>query len=159
MSGNPTTPLKSGSERVAIGNGLPTVPKSLVEKIQKWEYVDLADLLPAQSLHDQMTNSRARFTLFPGCELVRSKRRQIEPITEWVKALSVFMVVVAMKEPALVLAYQLTIIKAAQSYDGLQCRGLTTLILGWRRRRSAIGPGLNSMWTFTPGFSPGEQRW
>ena len=35
MSGNPTAPLKLDSERVAIGNGLPTVPKSLVEKIQK----------------------------------------------------------------------------------------------------------------------------
>ena len=129
MSGNPTTPLKSGSERVAIGNGLPTVPKSLVEKIQKWEYVDLADLLPAQSLHDQMTNSRVRFALFPGCELVRSKRRQIESITEWVKAFTVFTAVVAMKEPALVselLAYQLTIIKAAQSYDGLQWRAYDT---------------------------------
>ena len=91
--------------------------------------MDLADLLPAQSLHEQMTNSRARFTLFPGCELVRSKHRQIESITEWVKAFTVFTAVIATKEPALVcelLAYQLTIIKAAQSYDGLQWRAYVT---------------------------------
>ena len=110
MSGNPTALLKLDSEGVAIENGLPTVPKSFVEKIQKWEYVVVADLLPAQSLHDQMTNSRARFTLFPGCELV------------------CFTAVVTMKEPALVselLAYQL-IIKAAQSHDGLQWRAYNT---------------------------------
>ena len=52
MSGNPTALLKLDSEGVAIENGLPTVPKSFVEKIQKWEYVVVADLLPAQSLHD-----------------------------------------------------------------------------------------------------------
>ena len=92
-------------------------------RIHKYKYVYLADLVPAQSLHDQVTDTRARFTLFPGCELVRPKKRQIESITEWVKAFTVFTAAVALKDPAQVvelLAYQLTIINAAQSYDGLQ---------------------------------------
>ena len=112
-----------GGERVAIGSGLLTVLKRLVERIQKWEYVDLAELLPSQSLHDQVVDSRARFTLFPGYEIVRPKKRQVESITDSVKAFTVFPAVVATTETTRVpelLAYQLTIIKAAQSmaYNG-----------------------------------------
>ena len=124
-SGDPASQLKQCRERVAIGSGLPTVPKRLVERIQKWEYVDLAELLPSQSLHDQVVDSRAKFTLFPGYEIVRPKKRQVESITDWVKAFTVFTAVVATTEQTRVpelLAYQLTIIKAAQSYDGLQWR-------------------------------------
>ena len=88
LSGDPASQLKQCGERVAIGSGLSTVPKRLVERIQKWEYVDLAELLPSQSLHDQIVDSRARFTLFPGYEIVRPKKRQVESITDWVKPCS-----------------------------------------------------------------------
>jgi hypothetical protein len=59
----------------------------------------------------------ARFTLFPGCEFIRPKRRQIETIMELVKAFTVYTAVLLQKHPAQVnelLAYQLTIIKASQ---------------------------------------------
>jgi hypothetical protein len=127
ISGYSSTPLKLNVQCVFIANGLPTVPKSLLERIQKWEYVDLAHLLPAQSLHDQVSETRAMFTLFPGCELVRPKKRQIQSIMEWVNTFTVFTAAVALKDPAQVvefLAYQLT--KAAQSYNGLQWRAYDT---------------------------------
>ena len=39
-------------DRVSIGHGLPLVLKSLFKKIQRWEFVDLAELLLPQSTHD-----------------------------------------------------------------------------------------------------------
>ena len=109
--------------RVFISHGL---PKTLLESIQRWEFVDLVELLPAPSVHDALANTSARFTLFPGCELVRPNRRQIESITDFVKAFTVFMAAVLQKYPAQtseLLAYQL---KAAQQYDGLQWRAYDT---------------------------------
>ena len=42
-------PSKLACERVFIGNGLPAIPKTLLDKIQKLEFVDLAELLPSNS--------------------------------------------------------------------------------------------------------------
>lgn len=119
------------TERVLIGVGLPTIPKALLEKIQRWEFTDLVDLLPAPSTYDAVANSspQAQFVLFPGCELARPKRRQILSIVEWVQAFTVYTAAIVQKFPAAVnelLAYQLTIIKSAQQYDGLQWRAYDT---------------------------------
>jgi hypothetical protein len=51
LTGDAPRPTLSG-ERVFIGHGLPTVPKSLLDKIQRWEFIDLVELLPATTLHD-----------------------------------------------------------------------------------------------------------
>ena len=113
-------------ERVSIGHGLPTVPKSLFDKIQRWEFVDLAELLPSQSTHDQMIAAQSNFSWF---ELVRPKRRQIESITEWSKAYTVYTAVLLRRFPeqaSELLAYHLLIIKAAQQYEGLQWRAYDT---------------------------------
>ena len=61
----------------------------------------------------------------PGCEILRPKRRQIESIVDWVKAFTVYCAALLQKHPEQrneLLAYQLTIIKASQQYDGLQWR-------------------------------------
>jgi hypothetical protein len=112
--------------RVLIGHGLPTVPISLLERIQRWEFIDLAELVPLQSVHDQMIDTQARFALF---ELIRPKRKQIESITEWTKAYTVYVAALLQKfqeQARELLAYQLTITKAAQQYDGLQWRAYDT---------------------------------
>ena len=99
-------------DRVFLGHGLPKVPKSLLEKIQRWELIDLVELLPAPTLHDELASTPAKLTLFPGCELVCPKRRQIESILEWIKAFTVYMAALLQKYPAQaneLLAYQLTI--------------------------------------------------
>ena len=126
MSGNIGQAKTLTSDRVSIGHGLPTVPKSLLEMILRWEFIDLAELVPSQSLHDQMIDTQARFALF---ELIRPKRKQIESITVWTKAYTVYVATLLRKSPeqaSELLAYQLTIIKAAQQYDGLQWRAYDT---------------------------------
>ena len=94
------------SYRVLIGRGLPTVPKSLFERIQRWEFIDLAELVPPLSVHDQMIDNQARFALF---ELIPPKRKQIESITQWTKAYTVYIAVLLQKFPEQaneLLAYQ-----------------------------------------------------
>lgn len=91
--------------------------------------MDLAELLPAPTAYDEIMNPPAKFTLFPGCEILRPKRRQIESIIEWVKAFTVYSAALLQKFPEQrneLLAYQLTIIKASQQYDGLQWRAYDT---------------------------------
>ena len=116
--------LPTQGDRVPLGAGLPAIPRQLMDKIQRWEYIELADLLPASSTYDALANSNspARFMLFPGCEIVRPKKRQILSILDWVQAFTVYSAAMARKYPEAVLellAYQLTIIKASQQYDGL----------------------------------------
>ena len=72
-------------ERVLIGNGLPCIPKKLVDKIRSWEFVELSDLLPSSNPMDASVSSgtpTARFSLFPGCEVVRHRKRQIANIMD-----------------------------------------------------------------------------
>ena len=40
------------SDRRPLGPGLPTIPKSLLDKIQRWDYVELGELLPSSSVSD-----------------------------------------------------------------------------------------------------------
>ena len=58
MSGEAAASHKLSGERVFIRNGLPIMPKA----IHKWQYVDLADLLPAPYLHNQSAESGARLS-------------------------------------------------------------------------------------------------
>ena len=91
--------LTPQGDRVPLGSGLPTITKQLQEKIQRWEYVDLADLLPAPSTYDSLVTTPARFAFFPGCEFVRPRKQQIESILDWVQVFVVFSAALAKKHP------------------------------------------------------------
>ena len=77
------------SDRISIGPGLPTIPRKLLEKIHRWEYIDLAELLPQTSAPDAPTPvvDPHCFVLFPGCNFIQHKKCNIEAIAEWVEAL------------------------------------------------------------------------
>ena len=87
----PPTPVSS--QRVLVSPGIPTIPRNLVQKIRRWEYVELVDLLPAASSADQasaLMAPAAKFSLFPGLEVVHKRKRQIANITDWTQAFLVF---------------------------------------------------------------------
>ena len=115
-----------------IGPGLPTIPKPLLDKIWRWEYIDIAELPPASSGAQDATlldSPPPRFTLFPGCEFIRPKRRQILTISDWVQGFTIYIAALSKRHPSAtleLLAYQLTIIKASQQYDGLFWRAYDT---------------------------------
>jgi len=102
----------------------------MLDKIQRWDYVDLAELLPSANIHDAAASVQSpRFSLFAGWEFVRPKRKQIDTILDWVQAFSIYMAALVAKFPEVtteLISYQLTIIKAAQQYDGLQWRAYDT---------------------------------
>ena len=110
---------------VLIDQGIPTILKYLLQKVRRWEFIELSELLPSanQSDNASTTSSPApRFSLFPGCEIVRPKKRQIVSITDWVQAFLVYTTTLVSEYPEAtvqLLAYMLTIIKASQQYDGL----------------------------------------
>ena len=86
-----TGPLQlppAATDRVLVGQGIPTIPKALLQNIRKWEYVDLTDLLPASSSHDSASTSlhspTTRFSLFLGYKLIRPRKHQIATIADWV---------------------------------------------------------------------------
>ena len=63
--------------------------------------------------------------LFPGCEFIKSKKRNIESITEWVKDFAIYTAAMGKKFPEVVpemLAYQLVIVNASEQYDGIYWR-------------------------------------
>ena len=118
--------VQKPSDRILVAPGFPTLPNQLLDKVHRWEYVDLVDLLPSTSSHDASIPepSSPRFLLFPGCEFVRHKKRQIANIADWIQAFTVYVAAMSTKYPEAILdllAYQLTIIKASQQYDGLYC--------------------------------------
>ena len=98
------SPTLLQSERVALDPSLPSVPKSLLERIQRWDYVDLIELLPTYNIHDALSRTQAaRFPLFLRWEFVHPKRRQIESILEWVQAFTIYAVALVKKFPKAVM--------------------------------------------------------
>ena len=128
----PRTSTAGSGERVLLGNGIPCLPKKLVSKIRAWEFVDLAELLPTANASESATSSgipSARFSLFPGCEVVSHRRRRISNIVDWCQAFVIYMAALVSEHPSAALeliAYMLTIIKASQQYDGLCWRAYDT---------------------------------
>ena len=115
-----------------MGQGLPTIPKPLLQKIRNWEFMDLALLLSTSTTQDSSQVDSppvARFSLFAGCEVVRHKRRQINSIADWIQAFVVYMAAIVSAHPPAtleLLANMLTIINASQQYDGLYWRSYDT---------------------------------
>ena len=88
-------PSVSTGVSTVIAEGLPPLPTKLIERIRRWEYVDLAFLLDD---HRQPES----FTFQPsGCgqilvidqEQAQRRRRQITDILSWLKAFSCYMAV------------------------------------------------------------------
>ena len=89
----PHTPT-SGSSTV-INEGLPPVPTKLVERIRKWEYVDLAQLLDDYRQPDGYTlqQTTGGQILVLDQDQVQHRQKQITDIFTWLKAFSRYMAV------------------------------------------------------------------
>ena len=125
------------------------MPKYLLERIQWWEFIDLAELVPPQSVHDHMIDTQARFTLF---ELIRLKRKQT--------TYTVYVAVLLQRFPeqrSEVLAYLLTIIRWPSSMTG--CSGeLMIPTFGSPPQGLEIENGQRWTSTCTPRFFTGPAK-
>lgn len=101
---------------LSIGAGLPPVPQKLVTRIQAGEFVDMAELLP-----DHLGVNAAPIVTGDKEEKQKGKRRQVNNILEWLQCYSIYMAVVAAKDPQKLpdrLGYQVLIIEARMEYEG-----------------------------------------
>ena len=67
--------------------------KKLLDRMYRWKYIDLTELLPQTSAHNVATPEVDPhcFVLFPGCEFIKPKKHKMDSITEWVKAFTIYM--------------------------------------------------------------------
>lgn len=121
------------STGIYIGEGLPPVPAKMAEKIAKWEFIEMHELLP-----DLLTNRRAE----DGSEKPASRakgRKRVQDISAWLQCYAVFVSVVARSNPEAVpelMAYMAGIIRASQEFEGSAWSGYDA---AFRRQAAATG--------------------
>jgi len=105
---------------VALGRGIPPLPKKLVEKMLAWKYVDLAELPPARGNTVKNAGQLSQnIVLIQSPEVLRNQQRLIPDITIWVQCFGIYASVLATQFPQHVpelLAYMGDIIKASKQF-------------------------------------------
>ena len=98
------------------------LPEKLIEKILSWQYFDLADLLPDQlQATPSLASPETQVMLVSqgSWETQRRRKRQIKDISSWIHVYSIYMLVIASRQPQLLpelVAYQLFIVQHAHKF-------------------------------------------
>ena len=104
-----------------IGESLPAIPQCLLEKLQRWEFADLAELYPLganEALNPEPDPQR--HIILPGLEVSRPKKKQVTDIISWTQCFLVYIAIMHQKFPDKVpkmIAYMLTILRAQQEFE------------------------------------------
>ena len=104
-----------------IGESLPAIPQRLLEKLQRWEFADLAELRPLganEALNPEPDPQR--YIILPGLEVSRPKKKQVTDIISWTQCFLVYIAIMHQKFPDKVpkmIAYMLTILRAQQEFE------------------------------------------
>ena len=114
-----TSALQDG---VFVRDGLPTVPKRLYSRMVEWKFIDLAELQPQGTLETVQQEPDQKLLVLPagGLQLTRSRKKPIKDLSTWIQCFVVYLGVMSKKHPSAVpemLAYMLTIIRAAQEFE------------------------------------------
>ena len=108
----------SGSPGVYVGEGLPPVPIKLAERIQRWDFVEMAELLPEYWGVVPGTKLGAETT--STTKLARKKK--VTNIMTWVQCFVVYTSVMAAKHPEAtpeLMAYLICILRVSQDFGGM----------------------------------------
>ncbi len=111
---------KSTLEEVAVGYGLPAIPKRVHDKMLNWEYVDLAELPPARAMPKVPTlASSGNVWLVHSAELAKSRKYLIPDVSTWVQCFAIYASVVATKFPERIpamMGYMVDVIRASRQF-------------------------------------------
>ena len=104
-----------------IGESLPAIPQRLLEKLQRWEFADLAELRPLGATEALNPDpDPQRHIILPGLEVSRPKKKQVTDIISWTQCFLVYIAIMHQKFPDKVpkmIAYMLTILRAQQEFE------------------------------------------
>ena len=101
---------------LSVGAGLPPVPRKLVNRIQTGKFVDMAELLPERM---GVTSAPLFADDKDEKQPVKTKRRQVTNILEWVQRYNIYVAVMTTKYPQNIqdlTGYQALIIEACMEY-------------------------------------------
>ena len=124
-----------------LSEGLPPIPAKLVAKIQRGDFVDMADLL-----RDNIEAARRQYEEeAPRCSNeLRKPRREVPDFLSWVQCFGVFASIVAAKHPErfkALMAYQTLMVREARRCGGLGWLTYDTMF----RQQAANSTGVD--WT------------
>ncbi len=130
---------------IYIGEGLPPVPTKLAEKIRKWEFVDMAELLP--EFWGSPSGARLEATGQPGGTATlapQRRRRKVTDIVSWIQCYATYVGVLAGGNPEAVpelMAYLINIMRVSQDFGGM---AWVNYDLAFRRQAASTG---NRQWS------------
>ena len=117
-AGNPGT--SAPSIGVYIGEGLPPVPLKLAEKIRRWEYIDMSELLP--EFWVPLGSSQQEGDPPDQPRTPARRRRKVTDIATWVQCFATYVGVLAGMSPEAIpelMAYLVHIVRVSQDFGGL----------------------------------------
>ena len=134
LEGEATRPkAKSTLKATFLGDGFPPIPAKLAERICRWEYIDISDLLPEfwpDQKAEEGTAKRVNWS---------SAKKRVQNINVWLQCYAIYVGVMATKSPKMVpelMAYMISILRASQEYESL---AWATYDLAYRRQAAATG--------------------
>ena len=114
-------PDTTKQRKVWIGDGLPTIPKKLHDRMLQWEFIDLSELRPVGPLESiKQEQETQNYILGPGFKVAKAKNRQIEDISTWLQCFGVYVAVLAKRHPEIIgdmMAYMITIMRAQIEFE------------------------------------------
>ena len=122
-----TNPILSEQQGVCIGEALPPVPEKLVNRIYRWQFIDMAELLP-----EAFVSARAPSQMGPSA--VVYQKWPATNVLIWVQCFGVYVGILAKQFPDAVpelMSYMISIIKASKNYEGLAWVNYDTLYCRW----------------------------
>ena len=137
-----------------VGDGMPPVPEKLVNKIRRWEFMEMGELLPEFWVGPKEVEGE------PGKEKWLRQGRKVTEIFAWLQCFGTYVAVLSTHEPAVVpemMAYMGIIILVSQDYEGLGWVRYD-LPFGGRQPYLAIGSGRQSMALSSLRTSPGGHQ-
>lgn len=117
LDGGGATPKTS--LMVATGNGLPALPRKVVDRILANEYVDFAELPPAKGKVRGLNHSGEGQVILVQAEDLLQSKKMIPDLATWVQCFSVYVAVLARKQPERVpdlLGYAAGIARASKKF-------------------------------------------
>ena len=104
---------------IPTGQGLPALPKKLVDRILSNEYIDFSELPPAKGKVRPLHQSFEGQVILVQAEDLLQSRKLIPDLPTWVQCFAIYVTVLAQKQPARIpelMAYAATIATASKKY-------------------------------------------